>query len=238
MALPFAGLARAEQAWTAELLQGNFDGSAYRAGLHLMLLPGWKTYWRNPGDGGIPPDITLSGDNLASFAVDAPLPIRIEDESGEAIGYHDEVVFPLTLTQKYAAAPLAANLKSFFGVCAKICTPAKFNGDFHFQPSSVPSASSRLLDTWIVRVPQKKNFISAATVKDGQLVLDLTEQVDDIFVEGPDRFYFHKPDLTREATKGFIEIDGLKSDQDLKSASLRITANMQGKGLEQMILLT
>ncbi len=235
LALPFAGLAHAEQAWKAELLQGDFDGKAYRAGLHIMLQPGWKTYWRNPGDGGIPPDIKLEGKNLAAFTIDAPLPTRIVDESGEAIGYHDEVVFPVTLTPKDAAVPLVGDLKSFFGVCAQICTPAKFNGDLRFQRSSAPS---KLLDAWIARVPQKKNFISAAIIRDGQLVLDLTQPVEDIFVEGPDRFYFHKPDLTRETGKGFIKIGGLKSDQDLKSANLRITANIQGKGLEQMIALT
>lgn len=237
-ALPFSQTARAEQAWTAELLQGNFDGKAYQAGLHIMLQPGWKTYWRNPGEGGIPPDIKLEGDNLASFTIDAPLPTRIIDGSGEAIGYHDEVVFPITLTPKDATAPIAASLKSFFGVCAKICTPAKFAAALQFQPNSPPSASAKLLASWAARVPKKKAFIESLSVKDGQLVLDLQQSVDDIFVEGPDRYYFRKPELNLKAGKAVIKVDGLKADGDLKSADLRITAAVQSRGIEQIWTIT
>jgi DsbC/DsbD-like thiol-disulfide interchange protein len=236
-ALPFATSARAEPAWAAELLHGNFDGKAYEAGLHVTLQPGWKTYWRNPGEGGIPPSINLEGDNLASFVVDAPLPIRIVDQGGEAIGYHDEVVFLISLTPKDVATPLTAGFKSFFGVCAQVCTPAKFNGEFHFEPHSAPSSATQQLDEWLARVPKVESFISTSSVKDGQLVLDLQQSVDDIFVEGPDRYYFRKPDLNRYPGKAVIKVDGLKADRDLKTAKLRITATVQGRGIEQTIIL-
>jgi len=238
LALPFARAARAEQAWSAELLQGNFDGTAYQAGLYILLQQGWKTYWRNPGEGGIPPDIKIEGDNLASFTVDAPLPIRIVDEGGEAIGYHDEVVFPLTLTPKDAAAPLDVAAKAFFGVCARVCTPAKFSGQLQFKPRSAQSPATKQLDSWIARVPQKRDFIQGASVKDGMLVLDLLQPVNDIFVEGPDRYYFRKPDLNLQHGKALLKVDGLKSDADLKGASLRITGAIQGRGLEQTITPT
>ncbi len=235
-ALPFASAARAEQAWRAEFLPGNFDGTSYQAGLHILLEQGWKTYWRNPGEGGIPPSIDVAGENLASFKIEAPLPIRISDESGEAIGYHDEVVFLLTLTPQAATLPLNVTLKSFFGVCAKICTPAKFAGNLQFQPNFVPTAASKLLGDWAARVPQKQDFVTTSSVSGGELILDLVRPVDDIFVEGPDRFYFRKPDFAREHGKAFIKIDGLKSDLDLKSAQLRLTAAMQGRGIEQMLV--
>ncbi|MEO6609559.1 MAG: protein-disulfide reductase DsbD domain-containing protein [Aestuariivirga sp.] len=237
MALPFAASARAEQAWSAELLQGNFDGKAYQAGLRITLQPGWKTYWRNPGEGGIPPTITVDGDNLASFTVVAPLPIRIEDEGGEAIGYHDEVVFPLFLTPKNVAGPLAVSVKSFFGVCAQVCSPAKFEGELQFQHNVAPSASAQKLNQWLARVPQKQNFIAASSVRDGQLVLELQQPVDDIFVEGPDRYYFRKPDLNHQAGTAIIKVDGLKADSGLMAAKLRITAAAQGHGIEQTITL-
>jgi DsbC/DsbD-like thiol-disulfide interchange protein len=235
MALPFMRPARADQNWTAELLQGNFDGSAYQAGLHIMLQPGWKTYWRNPGEGGIPPDIKFEGANLSAFSVDAPLPTRIEDEGGEAIGYHDEVVFPITLTPKDVGAPLVVKLKSLFGVCAKICTPARFNGDFEFTRKPASPSALELLQAWAARVPQKKSFIANASVMDGMLVLDLLQPVDDIFVEGPDRYYFRKPDLNLQHGKALLKVDGLKADADLKAAPLRITGAIQGRGLEQTI---
>lgn len=237
LTLPLARMAHAEQAWTAEFLQGNFDGKAHLAGLHITLQPGWKTYWRNPGEGGIPPDIKLKGDNLASFTIDAPLPTRIIDESGEAIGYHVEVVFPIILFPKDASSPLAVSLESFFGVCAKICTPAKFSGNLQFKHSSEPSPATKLLNSWVARVPEKKAFISAASVNNGMLILDLSQPVDDIFVEGPDQYYFRMPDLNQQAGKAVIKVDGLKSDGDLKSANLRLTAALQGRGIEQNLTL-
>ena len=237
MTLPFAGSAVAEQDWSAEWLQGNFDGKAYQAGLHIILQPGWKTYWRNPGEGGIPPDIKVDGENLGSCIIAAPLPTRIQDESGEAIGYHDEVVFPIALSPLDAAVPLNIRLKSFFGVCAQVCTPAKFNGELQFPPSSAPASASKILEKWMARVPKLEDFISGSIVKDRQLVLDLKTPVEDIFVEGPDRYYFRKPDLNQQPGKAVLKVDGLKSDDDLRSAKLRITAARQGQGIEQTIIL-
>ncbi len=32
-----------------------------RGALQIELQPGWKTYWRNPGDAGVPPQINIEG---------------------------------------------------------------------------------------------------------------------------------------------------------------------------------
>ena len=235
LGLPFASGAHADQAWSAELLSGNFDGTAFQAGLHIKLQPGWKTYWRNPGEAGIPPAIKVIGDNLASFIVDAPLPLRIIDESGEAIGYHDEVLFPIRIMPKDLNAPLSIKLSSFFGVCAKVCTPAKFEREASFGASSDP-AVEQLLATWRAKVPIVGEFIASSNVRDGQLNLLLNTKVDDIFVEGPDQFYFRKPDFSL-APNAFIKVDGLKNDAALRGVKLRLTASIGGKGLEQWLTL-
>ena len=217
--------------WQARLVAGGFDGQNYLAGLHITLAPGWKTYWRVPGEAGVPPDIKVSGNNLESFEVQLPLPKRIIDESGEAIGYHDEVVFLLALKPKVAEQPVSASVAAFFGVCQNICRPAKFDATLDLKPGI--SVAAPLLAEWRAKVPTPSDFITSARQTGAELVLSLNQQVADIFVEGPDGLYFRKPTFSQG--KAMIKIDGLQDGQKLAGTSLRVTADMQGKGLEQVV---
>ena len=61
-------------------------------------MQGWKTYWRMPGDAGIPPQFDWSGSqNVKSVEVLWPAPQRFIDSGGETVGYKDRVVFPLRI---------------------------------------------------------------------------------------------------------------------------------------------
>ena len=67
-----------------------------RAGVEIRLAPGWKTYWRYPGDSGVPPQFDFANsDNVKSVSVPWPAPQRFSDSDGNTIGYKDNVVFPL-----------------------------------------------------------------------------------------------------------------------------------------------
>jgi DsbC/DsbD-like thiol-disulfide interchange protein len=236
--LPLVGSARAGVPWTAQLLAGNFDGKSYSAGLYVKLEKNWKTYWRNPGDGGVPPSITAEpNSNLAGMTVEFPLPLRIVDESGTAFGYHDEVLFPIMITPKDIAQPLNLNFSSFFGVCEKVCTPAKFEGILNFSPKSAPTAEAEMIAKWQRLVPKTGSIVKAATVRDKYLRLDLNNHVSDIFVEGPDNFYFGQPEFDLAGTKASLKVAGLKSDRELKGVELRITANVVDQGVEQRVLV-
>src|SRR6516165_86376 len=69
-----------------------------RAGIEIRLAPGWKTYWRYPGDSGVPPRFDFAGStNVKSVDVAWPAPHRFSDESGITIGYKDGVIFPLSI---------------------------------------------------------------------------------------------------------------------------------------------
>lgn len=95
------------------------------AGIHVLLDEGWKTYWRSPGDsGGIPPTIEWDESvNLAGARLSYPMPHRFKDAAGESVGYKQEVVFLLDLTQDSGATPIELNLGVFLGVCKEICVP-------------------------------------------------------------------------------------------------------------------
>ena len=234
--LPFINSARAALPWSAQFLGGNFDGKTYSAGLYIKLEKDWKTYWRNPGDAGVPPSITAEpNSNLANIAVDFPLPLRIVDDSGTAFGYHDEVLFPITVTPKDVGQPLSVHFSSFFGVCQKVCTPAKFEAMLNFSPKSAPSTDAALISKWQGLVPKRGEIVKTVAVVDKHLKLELMNPVSDIFVEGPDNFYFGQPQFDSNGATASLKVAGLKNSTDLKGIELRVTANTNGQGLEQRI---
>jgi DsbC/DsbD-like thiol-disulfide interchange protein len=101
------------------------DGTHY-AGLRIRLAPGWKTYWRSPGDGGIPPQVDLGRSaNLARMTLHLPRPTVFDEAGLRSIGYKGEVVFPLALVAAEAQAPIILEGRMFIGVCKDICIPAE-----------------------------------------------------------------------------------------------------------------
>ncbi len=111
---------------SARILPGwsNADGSR-TAAVELVLEPGWKTYWRSPGDSGLPPAFDWDGsDNLADVTFHWPAPQAIRSGGTLTMGYHDRLVLPFTATPTDPARPVALNAAIDLGLCEKICVPA------------------------------------------------------------------------------------------------------------------
>ncbi|MFG1479877.1 protein-disulfide reductase DsbD domain-containing protein [Xanthobacter sp. V4C-4] len=108
------------------LIAAGGTAAVREAGLEIRLHPQWKTYWRYPGDSGVPPDISFAGSqNVAAVTVDWPAPRRFADGgNGFAIGYKSSVLFPLTVTLKDPALPARLDLDLNFAVCEALCMPA------------------------------------------------------------------------------------------------------------------
>ncbi len=101
------------------------EGSpAVYAGVQLFMDEGWKTYWRNPGDSGVPPAFDWSGSkNVKGVEVFYPAPHRFADAGGTAIGYDREVLFPLRVTPERAGEPITLVLNFDYGLCKDLCIP-------------------------------------------------------------------------------------------------------------------
>lgn len=232
--------------WVARLLPGGFDGTAYAAGLLISLDDGWKTYWRVPGAGGIAPELTITGPNLASAEVLLPLPSRLSVAGEEVIGYQHEVVFGLRLLPKAAAAPMAATVQAFFGVCDVVCIPAQFDGALAMVPASgSDTEAAHLLATWQARVPVRlkpgeASPVTAARVVEGangpELQLDLARPLDDVFVEGKAGHYFKAPVFKGSMAR--LAIAGAKTAGELAGVTLRLTLVTGATGLEQQVTLS
>src|SRR5215469_15791419 len=111
-----------------------------RAGMEIRLAPGWKTYWRYPGDSGVPPRFDFAGStNVQQVTVLWPTPHRFSDGSGASIGYTGGVVLPLQVQAKDATKPVTLRLKVEYAICEKLCVPAEASAEL---PLSAPGTSS------------------------------------------------------------------------------------------------
>jgi DsbC/DsbD-like thiol-disulfide interchange protein len=101
--------------------------SFVRAGVEIRLEPGWKTYWRYPGDSGAPPTFSFDGSkNVKSVTVQWPAPERLADGAGGySIGYAGDVILPLEVTPTHAGQPSLLRMAVNYAVCGTLCIPAR-----------------------------------------------------------------------------------------------------------------
>jgi DsbC/DsbD-like thiol-disulfide interchange protein len=106
------------------LLSGGERGAQRLAGIEIVLDKSFKTYWRTPGDSGLPPRFDWSrSSNAAGFEILWPAPSRSEDAGGVVYGYGDRVVLPVLVTPADPAKPIDLRLTLDYGVCRDICIP-------------------------------------------------------------------------------------------------------------------
>lgn len=135
-----AGGARVSAGPQAEvaLLAGWAEPDGRRiAGVSIALAPGWKTYWRSPGESGLPPVLDWSGSsNLAAVAVEWPAPEVFDTYGMTTLGYDGSVVLPLAVTPADPTAPVTLALSVRFGVCKDICLPASADLALRIEPGA------------------------------------------------------------------------------------------------------
>ena len=145
-------------------------GVPFRVGLRLRIAPGWHTYWRNPGDAGIAPELawTLPQGAVASEPV-WPAPTRHAEGPLMTFGYTGELLLPVTVTG--APAPTALRLHASWLVCEKICVPEE--GDFALDlpaGTPAPSAQAPLFAAADARAPRPSPWPVTISA-DGRLVV-------------------------------------------------------------------
>lgn len=126
---PLAARAEAltqDQILSAALLPGWQTGSGSRmTALRLDLAPHWKTYWRSPGDTGIPPEFDWSGSkNLRAVKIHWPVPEVFHLNGMQSIGYAAELVLPIEVIPEDPGQPVELRARVDLGVCNDICMPA------------------------------------------------------------------------------------------------------------------
>lgn len=125
-AAPLAAMTQ-DEVLQASLLPGwRMESGHHMAGLSFVLAPGWKTYWRRPGEAGIPPEFDWSGsENVASVRVHWPSPVMFHTNGMQTVGYKGGVVLPLEVQPKVPGAPMHLKARISMGICKDICMPAQ-----------------------------------------------------------------------------------------------------------------
>jgi DsbC/DsbD-like thiol-disulfide interchange protein len=231
------------QPFKVSLISGGQEGGVWQAGILVELEPQWKTYWRMPGDSGIPPQFDWTGsENSAAIEVGFPVPRRFNDAAGETIGYHDQVVFPVFVKPEKLDAAVSLRLNMFFAVCKDVCIPAKAKAEAALNAS----AANPLLDEWLKRLPRlaaagASPFVTAMRFETREsqpaLVVSLTGQAQDIFVESETSAYFEKPRFDSAAGEAWLPIANLKDTAKLRGVPLKLTLSTGDSGVEQTLTI-
>ena len=225
----------------------------FRAGIEIKLKAGWKTYWRYPGDSGVPPVVDFShSQNVKAVTVLYPAPARFPDgASGTSIGY--------TGRRDLAAAGRAAGcgqagdrceLKLDYAVCEKLCVPAEAKLELTLTgsrdartmrrsppprrgcrnpPPSATAACSRSARSAARRAAGKPRVVIDLAAPAGTPVV--------LFAEGPTPDWaLPLPEPVAGAPAGLqrfaFELDGLPPGTKPDGATLRLTAVAGDKAIE------
>ncbi len=133
---------------------GALSGAHLLAGIEVRLDPHFITYWRDPGDAGVPPSFDAAASaNLKSVEVRYPAPERLDEAGAQAFGYSDDVVFPLLVTPLDPAKPVTLAVEFDYAACYNICLPAR--AELTLTLDGRPSAEGdRVLDA-LAAVPRR-----------------------------------------------------------------------------------
>ena len=220
-------------------VDGVGDGRELPLGLQFRMEPGWKIYWRSPGDAGFPPDVDWSKSrNLDRLSIAWPVPRRFSVLGFETLGYKDEVVLPLQVGVAEPGQPVQVKLAVRYLTCAEICVPQEATLALELPQGPVKaSAQANLLARFNAQVPRGAGhgmaLDRAAVAPRGEdLILRVRAEAavpfdaPDLLVEGPEGAFFSRPAVSlspdRKVATLTLEGGGIAAEK-LDGKALRFT---------------
>ena len=195
--------------------------ASQQMGLHFQLLPGWKIYWRTPGDAGYPPKIDWQGSrNVGDVTVSWPAPKRFVLAGLQNYGYAGEVVLPLEIRLPQPHKPVQIKAQIEYLACSQICVPMQANLTLSLKAGPAqPSEYADLISRFSNRVPGPADWHglrvqAVEAVGDGdQSVLRLDVSADepfdhpDVFIEPAEVANFGPPRIVFSADRSQASIE-------------------------------
>jgi DsbC/DsbD-like thiol-disulfide interchange protein len=257
--LLLASAAQAEDAspWQTDshskvrLVAGSRTGAVMLGGIAIQLQPGWHTYWRNPGDSGVPPRFDFAkSDNLDSVTILWPAPVKFDDGAGGAsLGYEKQVLLPMRVVAKDPGKPVVVRAAIAYAVCERICIPVEAHAELAFN--SVASTEDGALTAALDTVPKPASLgdgpLSVREVKrEGKNVsvevVASDGQTPGLYVEGPTQDWaLPIPTLDKASPPGIkrfrFDLDGLPSGATADGATIKLTLVGADKAYEYNVTL-
>jgi DsbC/DsbD-like thiol-disulfide interchange protein len=223
---------------SARLISGDVSNTAFQAGVEIKLAPGAITYWRNPGDAGLPPTFSFDGsENLKSAQPLFPAPQRLNEGDGEAFGYDHSVILPIAVTPADPGKPVTLALKFNYAVCEKICVPARADLQLRLDKDQGASPYAEPLRKSLAQVPPVADWatlsdkvrLAPAGEKAWRLCL-AAQSGQDLFVEAPAPWWFsaaREPASPAGQNCYRVKLEQKPSDKDLP-VTVRLTVTGDG----------
>jgi DsbC/DsbD-like thiol-disulfide interchange protein len=224
--------------------------SPLRAGIEVRLGAGWKTYWRYPGDSGVPPDVEFAGsENVEGVELRWPAPMSFAEADTRSIGYTDDVILPLRVRRHDAGKPAILSLQIKYAVCERLCVPAEGRAEL-MLPVGLSSREAALRASerrvpQVVKVGERPGLAITAVWREPgaehpRVVVEVaaaeTAQVD-LFAEGPTpEWALPVPSPLPGGSPGrrrfAFDLDGLPPGAKPEGAVLRLTAVSSDDAIE------
>ncbi len=193
---------------------GTGTAEKLRLGLEFHMIPGWKIYWRSPGDAGIPPRPDWGqSENLKSAKLAWPAPERFSVLGIETLGYKKEVVLPIDAVPVEPGKPIAFKATIPYLTCDDICIPytAEVSLNLPAAPAE-PSEYAHLISRYVANVPGDGSghglmiadtaALNPGDKAKGEMQISLRVKSEtplsapDVFLEGPEILAFTKPKVS------------------------------------------
>ncbi|NAZ37996.1 protein-disulfide reductase DsbD domain-containing protein [Rubellimicrobium sp. CFH 75288] len=213
------------------------------AALRLVLAPGWKTYWRAPGEAGLPPAFDFAGSSgIRAVEPRWPVPDVFHFNGMRSIGYGGEVTIPLDLAVTEGEARLEGVVE--IGVCHDVCVPLRlpFAADLPEGGTRDPRIAAALVDRPLT--PEEAGAEATCAVVPEGAGLGLTLHVampplgpeEAVVIEAADpALWISEPVARREGAVLVARAEALATDGGaaaLDRSGLRITVLGGGKAVD------
>jgi DsbC/DsbD-like thiol-disulfide interchange protein len=225
-----------------------------RAGIEIRLENGWKTYWRYPGDSGVPPTFDFAGSvNVKSVTTSWPAPELFDDGAGgHSIGYTGDVVLPLKVVPADVSRPAKLHVKLAYAACGKLCVPVE--AGLTLELSGNAGSEEPTLAAAEAKVPRHAALGAAGDLAirsvrrgigeaNGKLLIEVAAPSGipvELFAEGPTSDWalpLPEPAARRDGDAANIRrfaltIDGVPAGKSIADATLTLTAVAAGTAIE------
>lgn len=218
------------------------------ATLEVKLNPGWKTYWREPGASGIPPQITLDPtEGVVLEKIGFPAPKTFDDGVVHYVGYDKSVAFPLTLKRVHGDGDVNIRASVFLGICEDICIPVQGKLELTLKQGDFdnPLDAARI-DGAVAALPEapSEDFkVTTAVYDEQKAAVELTLQLPpdrgsdhrELFLAGPSGVAFGKPVVTQTSgaeLRAEIPVRLPAKDKTLKGKPVILTVRAGERSME------
>ena len=209
------------------------DGNVLGA-LKINLKPGWKIYWRNPGEAGLPPELDWSDvENVKKVEFLFPAPKRFNFFGIETFGYTNEVIFPIKISKLNKKSPVKGVLKFDAQICKEVCVPIERKFEIHSNIHIGNLNQIKKIKQFLLKVPYEnvieKKFFSKVSIIEGNLKLFLKEEINninfDLIVEDNKFNIFSKFSIHKtEDKKKYVLIKNInKFEKNIHESNFTIT---------------